>query len=90
MKRPPLADVISQNSARMLALSGVVGIGEGADAAGPFVGVFLVDDDPALAAGIPDSLAGYPVRITVTGRLASGSGAPLPARPVVDPDTGGY
>jgi hypothetical protein len=59
----------------LLALPGVVGIGEGADAAGPFVGVFLASDDPIFVAGIPETLAGYPVRITVTGRLASGSGS---------------
>lgn len=72
MSRAPLAAVIARHSARVLALPGVVGIGEGADAAGPCVGVLLASDDPDLVAGIPVTLDGYPVRVRVTGRLTAG------------------
>jgi len=76
--RTPLTAVIAEHSARLLDLPGVVGIGEGADDSGPFVGVLLASDDPALAARIPVTLDGYPVRVSVTGRLTAGQDRQAP------------
>lgn len=79
MEREPIQAVIQRHVGRLLQLPGVVGIGESSDEAEPCVSVLVATDDPTVAAGIPATLDGYPVRIAVTGalRASSSTGHPI-------------
>jgi len=70
MFRPPFADVLARHTPELMALPGVVGTYQGADAEGqPLFVVMIARDDAALRARIPASLEGWSVHVEVTGDI---------------------
>jgi hypothetical protein len=70
VSRPPLAEVLARHTPPFMAMPGVVGTYQGADSTGqPVFVVMIAHEDPALAARIPPTLEGWPVRVEVTGEL---------------------
>jgi len=68
--RPPIAEVLARHTPAWMALPGVVGTYQGADAAGtPTLVVMLAREDAALRARIPSAVEGWPVRVEVTGPI---------------------
>jgi hypothetical protein len=64
------AEVIAAHGDRLLALTGVVGVGEGLDADGrSCIRVLVRDGSPAIVGRLPASLEGYAVVIDVSGPL---------------------
>ncbi|HEU4698566.1 MAG TPA: hypothetical protein VFS40_05265 [Gemmatimonadales bacterium] len=64
---PPIADVLRRHTDRLMALPGVVGVGEGARDGRPTVHVMVVRRTPELERALPDSLEGYAVEVVETG-----------------------
>lgn len=67
MPTVPIAQVLARHRAELLALPGVNGVGEGAEAGRPVVLVLVVRDRPGLRAKLPRTLEGYPVRVREVG-----------------------
>jgi transposase len=65
----PIVAVLRQHRDRLMAVPGVVGIGQGEHRARPCIKVFVAERTPALARRIPSSLEGYAVVIEETGSL---------------------
>ena len=64
----PLADVIRDRAAELMALPGVVGVAEGALADGsPCLRVYIERRSPELDARLPRTLEGWPVDVEVSG-----------------------
>jgi hypothetical protein len=61
--------VIDENSERLLALPGVVGLAEGLTDGKPCVLLLVERRTPELDAQVPATIDGYPVVIKVTGSL---------------------
>jgi hypothetical protein len=66
---PTVAQVLERHTARLMALSGVVGTAEGKCAGRPCVLVLVERLTPALRQAIPSQLEGIPVEIRETGRI---------------------
>jgi hypothetical protein len=69
MARAPLADVLARHTSELLAIPGVNGTGEGAEASEPVLVVFVVEDTPDLRARLPRALEGYRVVLRATGTV---------------------
>ena len=67
--RRPIAEVLAARTPGLMALPGVVGTAEGARRGAPVILVMVERRTPELAARIPATLDGWPVRIEVTGRF---------------------
>lgn len=64
---PPIKEVLERHTGRLLAMPGVVGVGEGARDGRPTVHVLVVRRTPELMRELPDSLEGYAVVVEETG-----------------------
>ncbi len=69
MTQRPLAEVLRSRTPELLAISGVVGTGEGRLEGRPAFLVLVVRDTAELRARIPAEIEGYPVSIQVTGEI---------------------
>jgi hypothetical protein len=70
VSRPSIAEALARHTPAWMALPGVVGTYEGADAAGsPVIVVMIAREDAALRARIPSTCEGWPVRVEVTGEI---------------------
>ena len=69
MQHAPIADVLARHTPDLLAIPGVNGTGEGAEAGEPVVVVFVVDDTPDLRARLPRMIDGYRVVVRATGTV---------------------
>ncbi len=67
--RRPLAAVLKEHTAGLMAIPGVVGTGEGREGGQPAFLVLVARDTPELRAGLPREIEGYPVVIRVTGEV---------------------
>ena len=65
----PLEEVLRIHTDRLLAMPGVVGVGEGRCDSQPCIKVFVARKTPDLLKAIPPSLDGYPVAVEETGEL---------------------
>jgi hypothetical protein len=69
---PPImtiTQVLATHTDRLMAIPGVVGVGQGRLGDRPSVQLLVERDTPALRARLPDSLEGYPVQVVETGRI---------------------
>jgi hypothetical protein len=64
-----LEEVLRAHTDRILAIPGVVGVGEGRCDGQPCIKVFVARKTPDLLKEIPPSLDGYPVAVEETGEL---------------------
>lgn len=64
-----IKDVLKKHSKDLMAISGVIGIGQGLCDKKPCIKVFLTKKTKDLTEKIPASLEGYKVKIEVTGKL---------------------
>jgi hypothetical protein len=70
VSRPPAPEVLARHTPAWMALPGVVGTYQGADANGsPVLVVMIAREDKALRARIPAQVEGWPVRVEVTGEI---------------------
>jgi hypothetical protein len=67
MPAPDPADVVRRHADRLMAVSGVVGVAEGAAGGRPCVLVLVARRTAAIVADIPQWLDGLPTRIVETG-----------------------
>ena len=65
----PLEEVLRAHTDRLLAMPGVVGVGEGRCNDQPCIKVFVARRTPDLLKAVPASLDGYPVAVEETGEL---------------------
>ena len=65
----PLEEVLRIHTDRLLAMPGIVGVGEGRCNGQPCIKVFVARKTPELLKAIPVSLDGYPVAVEETGEL---------------------
>jgi Raf kinase inhibitor-like YbhB/YbcL family protein len=65
----PIAEVLAAHQRALLALPGVVGIGEGECRGAPCIVVMAATASPELARRIPSTLEGHPVELRVTGTI---------------------
>jgi len=63
--------VLARHTDRLIALPGVVGIGEGEQAGTPAVIVMVSKLTPELKAALPAELEGHPVIVDVTGEITA-------------------
>ena len=64
-----IEEVLGTHTDRLLAVPGVVGVGEGRCDGQPCIKVFVARKTPDLLKAIPASLEGYPVAVEQTGEL---------------------
>ena len=64
-----IAAAIERHSARLLEISGVVGVAEGVSDGKPVVQILVVQRTPALEARLPRTLEGHPVVILETDEI---------------------
>ncbi len=68
--RPPITDVLARHTPRLMAIPGVTGTYEGAQADGsPCIGILVVRLTPSLRDSLPRELEGWPVRVEESGRI---------------------
>jgi hypothetical protein len=68
----PLMDitqVLAAHTDRLMAIPGVLGVGQGEVGGRPAVQVLVEHDTPSLRSHLPDSLEGYPVQVVETGPI---------------------
>ena len=65
----PIAAVLEQHTPRLMALPGVVGVGQGRCAGAPCIKVLVIEKTDDLAARIGDAIDGYPVEILESGEI---------------------
>lgn len=66
---PDIATVLARHTDSLMAIRGVVGVGEGEQAGRPTVYVMVERRTAELEAALPDSLEGYAVVVSETGRI---------------------
>ena len=66
---PSLAEVIRRHEAALLAMPGVVGVGEGARDGAPCVVVMVAVATPDLRRQLPATLDDVPVQVVETGTI---------------------
>ena len=69
-----MADIqqtLSKHEARLMALPGVVGVGEGEDAGRPVIVVLARSGRAALQARLPASLDGFAVQVQLAGEITA-------------------
>lgn len=67
--RPDISTVLARHTDSLMAIPGVVGVGEGQQAGSPAVFVMVERNTAELDAALPDSLEGYAVVVSETGRI---------------------
>ena len=69
MSRKTIQQVLSENTASLMALPGVVGTALGERSGQPCITVLIAQETPSLLEQIPADLDGYPVQVKVTGEF---------------------
>jgi hypothetical protein len=69
MTSQTIEEVLAARTPELMAITGVVGTGIGADAGRPCILVFVTKREPQLEREIPDSIEGFPVRIEEIGTV---------------------
>ena len=69
MDRKPVKSVLEENTSFLMAIPGVVGIGQGEYDGNPCIKVFVTEKNPELLRQIPENLGGYPVMLEETGKF---------------------
>lgn len=64
-----ITEVLARHSDSLMAVPGVVGVGEGRLGDRPAVQVLISQDSPAIRGRLPTELGGYPVQIVVAGDI---------------------
>ena len=64
-----IEQVLDEHSDSLMALSGVVGVGQGECSREPCIKVFVVEKTSDLLRRIPSAIEGYPVEVTETGEF---------------------
>lgn len=67
--KKPIELVLQECSEHLIALSGVVGVGQGLSPGKPYIKVFVLRKTSALLEQIPREIEGYPVVVEETGEL---------------------
>ena len=62
-----ITETLHNHTDSLMAIPGVVGVGEGRSAGAPALQVLVVRRTPELARRLPRSLEGYPVEVVETG-----------------------
>ena len=65
----PIEQVLQERSERLMALSGVVGVGQGLSPSKPYIKVYVVRKTSALLEQIPREIEGYSVVVEETGEF---------------------
>jgi hypothetical protein len=66
-----IEDVIREHTDKLIALPGVVGIGEGELNGKPCIFIFVHDDEDNSRKEIPSDLEGYPLVIKKSGKFSA-------------------
>lgn len=66
---PSIADVLQRHTDSLMAIPGVVGVGEGEKHGAPTIYVMVERMTDALRRAVPDSIEGYAVDVHVTGAI---------------------
>ena len=69
MPSQPIEQVLAQQSDRLMAIKGVVGLGQSLCDGKPCIKVFITQDSKEIKSKIPASLDGYPVSVEVSGEF---------------------
>ena len=71
MQENTITKVLKDHTDSLMALPGVVGIGQGLCDGVPCIKVFVMKDDPELMRQIPSTIEGHPVVIEVSGGFSA-------------------
>ena len=74
MPNASIDEVMKKHTGELMAMPGVVGVGEGASRGKPCIIVFVAKKDAEALRGIPASLDGYPVRVEASGEFRASIG----------------
>ncbi|HET8634577.1 MAG TPA: hypothetical protein VFL88_10570 [Gemmatimonadales bacterium] len=66
---PSITDVLKRHTDSLMAIPGVVGVGQGEQNGAPTVYVMVVALTDSLRAALPDSIEGYAVVVKETGEI---------------------
>lgn len=69
MPRKSISDILARHTGGLMAMPGVVGVGEGVFRGKPCILVFVAKKDAEALRRIPTSLDGYPVRVETSGEF---------------------
>ena len=75
MPTKSIGDVLARRTGELMAVPGVVGVGEGVSRGKPCIIVFVVKKDAEALRRIPASLDGYPVRVEASGEFRASTGS---------------
>lgn len=62
-----IGEVLARHTDSLMAIPGVVGVGEGRLDDRPAVQVLISQDSPAIRRNLPAQLGGFPVQVVVSG-----------------------
>ena len=65
----PLADLLRDHTKALMALPGVLGVGEGRRDGVPCIVLLVTAASPEILAALPESLEGYPVEVEAVGEI---------------------
>ncbi len=73
-ERAPMPDktieaILKEHTPRLIALPGVVGVGQGRCAGAPCIKILVLEKTPELVARIGDAIEGYEVEVVETGEI---------------------
>lgn len=66
---PSIADVLQRHTDSLMAIPGVVGVGQGGRHGAPTVYVMVVQLNDSVRRALPDSIEGYAVEIVESGEI---------------------
>lgn len=66
---PSITEVLQRHTDSLMAIPGVVGVGQGEQNGAPTVYVMVVSLTDSLRAALPDSIEGYAVVVKATGEI---------------------
>jgi hypothetical protein len=69
MAPPPIEDVLSTHTDSLMAVRGVVGVGQGKCDDAPCIRVYASEMTPEIESEVPDTIEGYAVDVEVTGPI---------------------
>ncbi len=64
-----IEEALKKHTDELMAIPGVVGVGQGLCDRAPCIKVLVTEKTPEIERSIPESLDGYSVEITVSGRI---------------------
>ena len=69
MRQPTVGEGLEANQHSIMALPGVVGVGQGERDGSPCIQVLVAESTPELLGGIPPEIEGYPVAVVESGEF---------------------